>query len=163
MTLTEQDLRHLRRCVALAEESLHEGDQPFGSVLVSAEGAVLAEDHNQIHTNATWHPELALAQWAAVNLSETERAQTTMYTSGEHCPMCAAAHAWAGLGRVVYICSGKQFAQWYQEWGVPRSPVAALSINEVAPDVSVEGPVPVLMEQVRELHQQYFKQQGLID
>lgn len=156
MTLNEQDLRHLRRCVALAEESLNSGDQPFGSVLVSANGAVLAEDHNQIHTNATWHPELALAQWAAEHLSETERAQTTMYTSGEHCPMCAAAHAWAGLGRVVYICSAAQFAAWCDEWGLPAAPVKALAINEVAPEVTVVGPVPELMDAVRELHQRYF-------
>ncbi|MFD1007005.1 MULTISPECIES: nucleoside deaminase [Oceanisphaera] len=156
MTLSEQDLRHLRRCLALAEESLNAGDQPFGSMLVSAEGAVLAEDHNQIHINAIFHPELALAQWAGEHLSETERAQTTMYTTGEHCPMCAAAHAWAGLGRVVYICSGKQFAQWCNEWGLPPSPVKPLAINEVAPDVTVLGPVPELMDKVRALHMRYF-------
>lgn len=156
MTLSEQDLRYLRRCVALAEESLNEGDQPFGSVLVSAQGAVLAEDHNQINTNATFHPEFALARWAAEHLSETERAQTTMYTSGEHCPMCAAAHGWAGLGRVVYICSAKQFATWCDEWGVPPAPVKALSINEVAPDITVQGPVLELMEQVKALHKRYF-------
>ena len=156
MTISEQDLRHLRRCVALAEESLLAGDQPFGSVLVSAQGAVLAEDHNQIHTNATFHPELALAQWAAEHLSETERAQATVYTSGEHCPMCAAAHAWAGLGRVVYICSGKQFAQWCEEWGLPPAPVKPLAINEVAPEITVVGPVPELMNQVKELHKRYF-------
>ncbi|MBU3824749.1 MAG: nucleoside deaminase, partial [Candidatus Oceanisphaera merdipullorum] len=151
-----QDLRYLRRCVALAEESLAEGDQPFGSVLVSAQGAVLAEDHNQIHTNATFHPELALAQWAAEHLSEAERAQATVYTSGEHCPMCAAAHAWAGLGRVVYICSGKQFAQWCNEWGLPPAPVKPLAINEVAPEITVVGPVPELMNQVKALHKRYF-------
>lgn len=156
MTINEQDLRYLRRCVALAEESLAEGDQPFGSVLVSAQGAVLAEDHNQIHTNATFHPELALAQWAAEHLSEAERAQATVYTSGEHCPMCAAAHAWAGLGRVVYICSGKQFAQWCNEWGLPPAPVKPLAINEVAPEITVVGPVPELMNQVKALHKRYF-------
>ena len=156
MTINEQDLRYLRRCVALAEESLAEGDQPFGSVLVSAQGAVLAEDHNQIHTNATFHSELALAQWAAEHLSEAERAQATVYTSGEHCPMCAAAHAWAGLGRVVYICSGKQFAQWCNEWGLPPAPVKPLAINEVAPEITVVGPVPELMNQVKALHKRYF-------
>ena len=156
MALNEQDLRYLRRCVVLAEESLDSGNKPFASLLVSATGAVLAEDHNQIHTNATWHPDLALAQWAAENLSETERAQTTMYTTGEHCPMCAAAHAFAGLGRVVYICSAAQFAAWCEEWGVPASPVKPLAINDVAPEVTVIGPVPELMDEVRELHKRYF-------
>lgn len=31
MTLNEQDLRHLRRCVALAEESLNDGGTQFTS------------------------------------------------------------------------------------------------------------------------------------
>ncbi|WP_298718379.1 nucleoside deaminase [uncultured Oceanisphaera sp.] len=157
MALNEQDLRHLRRCVALAEEALAGGDMAFGSVLVSAEGAVLAEDHNRIHSHEpTWHPEIALARWAAEHLSETERARATLYTSGEHCPMCSAAHAWAGLGRIVYASSAAQFTDWCSEWGLPESPVRPLAINEVAPDIEVAGPVPELAEQIRELHRRYF-------
>ena len=56
--MTDDELRHLRRCVELATEALEAGDEPFGSVLVAADGTV-----------------------------------------GEHCPMCAAAHGWVGLGR----------------------------------------------------------------
>jgi tRNA(Arg) A34 adenosine deaminase TadA len=157
MALNEQDLRHLRRCVALAEEALAGGDMAFGSVLVSATGAVLAEDHNRIHSHEpTWHPEIALARWAAEHLSETERAQATLYTSGEHCPMCAAAHAWAGLGRIVYASSAAQFTEWCAEWGLPNSPVKPLAINEVAPEIDVAGPVPELAGQIRELHKRYF-------
>lgn len=32
-------------------------------------------------------------------LTAADRAAATVFTSGEHCPMCSAAHAWAGLGR----------------------------------------------------------------
>ncbi len=39
--LTDADKAHLRRCVALAREALDAGDEPFGSVLVDADGAVL--------------------------------------------------------------------------------------------------------------------------
>ncbi|MCT7655709.1 nucleoside deaminase [Oceanimonas sp. NS1] len=157
MTITQQDLRHLRRCVELAEEALNEGDMAFGSVLVSADGAVLAEDRNRIHTcEPTWHPEIALARWAAENLDETERARATLYTSGEHCPMCSAAHAWAGLGRIVFASSSGQFSVWCEQWGLPGSPVTALTINEVAPDIPVAGPVPELAEEIRELHRRYF-------
>src|SRR3712207_6925299 len=55
--------------------------------------------------DATQHPEFAIARWAATHLTPDERAAATVYTSGEHCPMCAAAHAWAGLGRIVYARS----------------------------------------------------------
>ena len=43
----DHDLHHLRRCVELATEALEAGDEPFGSLLVAADGTVLAEDHNR--------------------------------------------------------------------------------------------------------------------
>jgi hypothetical protein len=35
---TDEELRHLRRCVELASEALEAGDEPFGSMLVAAAG-----------------------------------------------------------------------------------------------------------------------------
>ncbi|MGY2461257.1 hypothetical protein [Vreelandella sulfidaeris] len=53
-----QELTYLNRAIELAEEALEAGDEPFGSVLVSAEGDVLAEDRNRIAGgDATQHPE----------------------------------------------------------------------------------------------------------
>ena len=54
-----------------------------------------------------------------MDAAEAERAGATVYTSGEHCPMCAAAHGWVGLGRVVYVASSAQLAGWLEEMGVP--------------------------------------------
>ncbi|PNK61284.1 nucleoside deaminase [Psychrobacter sp. FDAARGOS_221] len=156
--ITDIDKRHLQRCVELAAEAVAAGDRPFGSVLVSATGEVLQEDRNRIHSvEATYHPEIALARWAAQNMTEEQRAQAVVYTSGEHCPMCAAAHAWAGLGRIVYASSSQQLGQWMQEAGVTvPAAVNSLSINQVAPDIEVEGPVAGLDEQVKALHQQLW-------
>ena len=147
------DLRHLRRCVELAAEAVEAGDEPFGSVLVSGDGTVLAEDRNRERStgDATRHPEIELARWAAANLAADQRAAATMYTSGEHCAMCAAAHGWVGLGRIVYATSSAQLRAWSAELGAGESPVAALAINDVVPGVAVEGPVPELAEQVHAL------------
>jgi tRNA(Arg) A34 adenosine deaminase TadA len=152
--LTEADLGHLRRCVELAGQALEAGDDPFGSVLVGADGTVLAEDHNHETSSgdATAHPELALAQWAAAHLAPEQRATATVYTSGEHCPMCAAAHAWVGLGRIVYVHSSAQLVEWRSSLGLPAAPVRALAINDVAPGVEVVGPVSPLDEEMRQLH-----------
>jgi hypothetical protein len=38
---------------------------------------------------------------------------------------------------------------------VPASPVRALAVNEVAPGLVVQGPVPGLDEQVRALHHRF--------
>ncbi|MFC9279431.1 nucleoside deaminase [Streptomyces collinus] len=152
----DSELDFLRRCVELAREALDAGDEPFGSVLVTADGAVLAEDRNRVAAgDRTRHPEFELARWAAAHLTPDERAGATVYTSGEHCPMCAAAHAWVGLGRIVYIASSGQLVDWLSELGVPEAPVRPLPVHEVAPGTAVEGPVPELVEEVRELHRRF--------
>jgi len=152
------DLKHLRRCIELARAALEVGDEPFGSVLVSADGDVLAEDHNHVAGgDHTQHPEFALARWAAGNMTEEARAAATVYTSGEHCPMCAAAHGWVGLGRIVYASSSEQLVQWLNELGVAPSRVRNLPIREVIRDTAVDGPVPELAEEVRGLHRQFHR------
>lgn len=153
----DTDLAHLRRCVALARAALDAGDEPFGSVLVDAEGRVRFEDSNHVAGgDATRHPEFAIARWAAQHMDPAERAAATVYTSGEHCPMCAAAHAWVGLGRIVYASSSAQLASWLAELGAPPAPVRPLPITDVAPGVPVEGPVAGLDEEVHELHRRRF-------
>lgn len=156
--INDLDMKHLKRCVELAKIALEKGDEPFGSVLVSADGDVLFEDHNHVAGgDHTQHPEFAIARWAAENMIADERAKATVYTSGEHCPMCAAAHGWVGLGRIVYASSSEELAQWLSELGVAPSRVRNLPIQEVIRDVVVDGPVPELAEQVRELHRQLYK------
>ncbi|MEV6301118.1 nucleoside deaminase [Actinoplanes sp. NPDC051861] len=157
MAVTESDLTYLRRCVDLAREALLDGDEPFGSVLVSGDGVVLFEDRNRVKGgDETRHPEFAISQWAVANLSPEERAEATVYTSGEHCPMCAAGHGWVGLGRIVYAVSSAQLAAWLAEWGVPAGPVAALPIGVVVPGAVVEGPVPELAAEMQALHRGRF-------
>lgn len=151
--VTESDVQHLRRCIALAEQGLEAGDEPFGSVLVAADGTVLREARNRVvSADATSHPEFELARWAAVNVPVTERAAATVYTSGEHCPMCAAAHGWSRLGRIVYASSSEQLASWLTTLGVAAPPVKMHPIVDIVPQAAVEGPVSGLAEQVRELH-----------
>ncbi|MGK7377219.1 nucleoside deaminase [Planococcus sp. 1R117A] len=156
--ISETDLKHLRRCVELAETALEKGDEPFGSVLVSAAGGVLFEDHNHVAGgDHTQHPEFSIARWAANNLAPEERSKATVYTSGEHCPMCAAAHGWVGLGRIVYASSSEQLAGWLSEMGAAPSRVRNLAIPDVITDTEVEGPVPELAEQVHQLHRRSYE------
>ena len=151
--LTEVDRAHLRRCVELARQALAAGDEPFGSVLVDAAGTALAEGRNRVVEtgDATQHPEFELARWSAAHLTPEQRAGATVYTSGEHCVMCAAAHGWVGLGRIVYASSSAQLVQWLSEAGAPAPPVLPLPVQQVAPGVVVQGPVDDLAEQVRAL------------
>jgi len=139
--------------VELAASALDAGDEPFGSVLVSANGEVLFEDRNRVAGgDHTQHPEFAIARWAAQNMSPEARSRATVYTSGEHCPMCAAAHGWVRLGRIVYASSSKQLSTWLSELGVSPPRVRPLSIGEVIMNAVVDGPDDELAAQVHQLH-----------
>lgn len=157
--IQETDMKYLKRCIELAEIAVQNGDEPFGSVLVSADGEVLAEERNRVGSgDPTQHPEFALARWAAAHMAVEDRPKATVYTSGEHCPMCSAAHGFVGLGRIVYASSSEQLSEWRSEMGVAPSPVTTYPIQEVVPDIQVDGPVPELAEQVRELHLLVYEQ-----
>ena len=153
--MDDHDLQHLRRCVDLAREAVEAGDQPFGSILVSASGKILFEGRNRVGGgDPTRHPEFAIVRWAARNLSSDERQAATVYTSGEHCAMCAAAHGLAGMGRIVYATSAVQLGDWLEELGRPSLGIAPLRITDVIPGAEVEGPVDAFAEEVRLLHSQ---------
>jgi tRNA(Arg) A34 adenosine deaminase TadA len=122
------DVAHLRRCLELAAAARDGGNEPFGSLLVGGDGTVLAELMNTVGTgDVTGHPELELARWASLNLTADERARATLYTSCESCAMCAGAHYWAGIGRLVFALSGAQLA----DLAPPDSPSLRLSSREV--------------------------------
>ncbi|AHW64310.1 Putative cytosine/adenosine deaminase [Corynebacterium glyciniphilum AJ 3170] len=154
MTISERDRDFLRLSVGLAREARQAGDDAFGTVLVGQNGDVLFSDRNRVVSGSSplRHPEFAAAQWAVTNLDPLERSRSTVYTSGEHCPMCAAAHGWAGLGRIVYASSAAQFKKWATEDGQHTGPVTSLRIQDVVPGVVVDGPDPDLSRDVRELH-----------
>jgi tRNA(Arg) A34 adenosine deaminase TadA len=158
VAINDEDLGHLRRCVELARSALDAGDEPFGSLLVDADGHVRFEDRNRVKDgDATRHPEFEIARWATSNLTPAERVSATVYTSGEHCPMCSAAHAWVGLGRIVYATSTMQLTGWRSEWETAPSPVAPLPITAVAPGIEVDGPAPELAEAMKVLYEAKFR------
>jgi tRNA(Arg) A34 adenosine deaminase TadA len=158
VAINDDDLEHLRRCVELAREALDNGDEPFGSILVDGAGRVLLEDRNRVKDgDHTRHPEFAITQWAVANLAPDKRMDATVYTSGEHCPMCAAAHAWVGLGRIVYATSSEQLTRWLTDWGSSPPPVAPLPITTIAPRVDVDGPALEYADEMKALYEAKFR------
>src|SRR6185503_11542793 len=101
---TEQDLAHLRKAIRLSESALARGERPFGAVLVSASGQVLAETETRADADrdGTSHAETNALRAAWQRASPAEIAKSTMYASGEPCPMCAGAMVQLGIRRVVF-------------------------------------------------------------
>lgn len=110
MSLSTEEEQLLRRALELARTARASGNPPFGSLLVDADGRVIAEDVNTTLTEAdiTAHPELKLARWAAREVAIGDRGAVTMFTSCQPCPMCAEAISRSGIGRVVFALSNDQ-------------------------------------------------------
>lgn len=159
--MAPEDVRHLRRCLELARSARANGNEPFGSLLVGADGAVLAERQNIVGSgDVTGHPELALASWASLNLSEDQRRTATMYTSCEHCAMCAGAHFWSGIGRLVFALSGEQLSAL-----VPAGfPSLAVGVREVFSrgnrTLIVEGPCDELADEATAVFDECWSDDG---
>ena len=152
--LKDYDNQYLRRCLDLAAQSVEAGDEAFGSVLVNEKGEIIAEARNRVYEkNILAHPEIELANWAAENLSENDRAKTTMYTTGEHCPMCSAAHGWVGLGTIVYLSSAKQLGEWQKEFDIPAAKINFLPVEDLIKNVEIRGPADGdLLAEIKNLH-----------
>ncbi|MCL7417654.1 MAG: nucleoside deaminase [Halalkalicoccus sp.] len=105
--------RFMRRAIELAREAAERGDNPFGSVLVY-DGEIVMEDSNRVvsEKDIRRHPELELARLAVREFDAETRAETTMYTSTEPCPMCAGGMRYAEFERVVYATSGPEIAEF---------------------------------------------------
>jgi len=155
--MDQQDVEHLRRCIELAREARDAGNEPFGSLLVGADGAVLHELRNTVGSgDVTGHPELALASWASRHLTPAERAGATLYTSCESCAMCAGGQYWAGIGRLVFALSGAQLADMVPGDGpalrLPSRDVFAR--GNVA--IAVEGPCDELAAEAAGVFDGFF-------
>lgn len=159
LTRDDNDLNYLRKCVSLARAAVKAGDEAFGSVLVDRNDEMLALARNRANSdNIIAHPEIELAQWSLENLSETERKEATMYTSGEHCPMCAAAHGWAGIGTLVYLSSAKQLKEWRKECKALEAPIHFIPVQDILKNTVIKyADDSALLDQIKELHFLYLK------
>jgi tRNA(Arg) A34 adenosine deaminase TadA len=146
--MDQTDVAHLRRCVDLARTARQAGNEPFGSLLVGADGSVLVELMNTTgNGDVTGHPELAVAAWASVNLTADERSVATLYTSCESCVMCAGSQYWSGIGRLVFAISGEQLNATLPI-GVPRLDLSSREVFDRGNvDIHVEGPCDELTDE----------------
>lgn len=103
-SLTSHETAHLRRAISLSAEAARAGNRPFGAVLTGADGSVLAEGCNTVATtgDVTAHAESVALRRAGTGLGTDALHDTTMFASGEPCPMCTTAMYLAGVARVVF-------------------------------------------------------------
>jgi tRNA(adenine34) deaminase len=93
----------MREALREARAAAAEREVPIGGVVVCG-GRIIARAHNLTErlTDVTAHAEIQLIGMAADYLGGKYLNDCTLYVTVEPCPMCAAALAWAQLGRLVY-------------------------------------------------------------
>ena len=93
----------MREALREAQAAAADREVPIGGVMVCG-GRIIARAHNLTErlTDVTAHAEMQLVGMAADYLGGKYLNDCTLYVTVEPCPMCAAALAWAQLGRLVY-------------------------------------------------------------
>ena len=154
------DLRHLERSIALAEEAVAEGNHPFGAVLVSADGAILAEGKNSYSIDrGPGHAEANLARDAARRYDVETLRGATLYTSVEPCSMCAGTIYWAEIGAVVFGMSERRLGELTGD--NPENLTQDLACRTIFAagrrPVTVRGPFPELEDRIVEQHAAFWR------
>jgi len=111
MLMEWDDLRFLRRAIALAQQARDHGNHPFGALLVDAHQQVIFEAENTVVTerDCTGHAETNLMRLASRQVLPEVLAGCTLYSSAEPCAMCAGAIHWGNVGRLVYGVGASRF------------------------------------------------------
>jgi tRNA(Arg) A34 adenosine deaminase TadA len=93
------------RAMALAKQSIDDGNRPAGCVIVK-DGKIVAEGRNLVYTEVdpTAHGEMVAIRRAALSLGTVDLSGCTLYTSMEPCPMCCWAIIDAKIPRLVLGC-----------------------------------------------------------
>ena len=86
----------------LAIEEAKKGDSPYGAVIVK-DNEVVASSHNTVRRDSdpSAHAEINVIRSLTSKNNNLSLEGYTIYTTGEPCPMCAAACVWAGLSEIV--------------------------------------------------------------
>jgi len=100
------DEKYMREALKEAELALSEDEVPIGAVVV-CRGRVISKGHNMTErlTDPSAHAEMIALTAATESLGGKYLKDCTLYVTVEPCPMCAAALAWAQLGRLVWGAS----------------------------------------------------------
>ena len=96
----------MREALREAQAAAAEGEIPIGAV-IECRGRIIARGHNmteRLH-DPTAHAEMIALTAATEYLGGKYLPDCTLYVTVEPCPMCAAALAWAQVGRIVFGAS----------------------------------------------------------
>ncbi|MBZ4321069.1 nucleoside deaminase [Streptomyces sp. SCA2-4] len=135
------------------EEAGENPAYPFGAVIVGTrDGDVLASGVNTMRNNPVLHGEMAAMNDYVRRHGNRGWADTTLYTTGEPCPMCMSALVWANVRRVVWGSSIDELRRaGLHQIALSAREVAAAARPFYTPDLLLGG---VLADRTNRLFQE---------
>ena len=106
-------IKYIKRCIEIANESLANGNHPFGALIVDKDGQIIIESGNIEVTDreCTGHAETTAMRKAVKLYSKEFLWNCTLYSTAEPCCMCTGAIYWGNVGRIVYGISEKKLLE----------------------------------------------------
>lgn len=104
-TVSQADIeRYLRMAMEAAEATAQAGNHPYGAVIVSPDGEVVAMAANAIHVDIdpSSHAEMNAIRQACRTLGTVSLAGYRLFTNGAPCTMCATVIIQSGISEVWY-------------------------------------------------------------
>lgn len=100
MSMNEEYFMHC------AIEEAKKGDAPYGAVIVK-DNQIVAKAYNTVvqDSDPSAHAEINAIRILTNELKNYSLEGYSIYTTGEPCPMCAAACVWAGISEIIYGAS----------------------------------------------------------
>ena len=94
----------MRKAIELSKENVENGGGPFGAVIATKDGEIVATGVNRVTASCdpTAHAEVSAIRAAAAKLGTFDLSGYEIYTSCEPCPMCLGAIYWARLDKMFY-------------------------------------------------------------
>jgi tRNA(adenine34) deaminase len=162
----DADLNMMRRCIALAEFSVDEGEYPFAAVIANND-TLLCESANRVKRDhdVNSHAEI-VAIAAAQRIRGADLSDCTIYATVEPCAQCSYAIREARIGRVVYGLRSPLMGG-HSRWNI----LSDSNLSTVLPEVFLPAPaivagflqneVEAVFEQWNPLFWQVMKARGI--
>ena len=143
--------RFMRLAIQQAQIAFEQDEVPVGAVIVH-DGQVVGEGYNQRETlqDPTAHAEMIAITQAASAIGSWRLLNCTLYVTLEPCPMCAGAIVQARIPTVVYGTLDPKAGACESLYRITQDP----RLNHQVQTLS-----GVMMEDCRDLLQQFFRQQ----
>ena len=97
------DLKFMRKAIALSIENIKKGGGPFGAVIVK-DNKIISTGTNRVtaKNDPTAHAEVIAIRKASKKLGTFDLSGCVIYTSCEPCPMCLGAVYWARIDKMFF-------------------------------------------------------------